>query len=228
MANLSTHKGLKMVRGKTQMRRIENATSRQVTFSKRRNGLLKKAFELSVLCDAEIALIIFSPRSKLYEFASSSMKETIERYRGHVKEIRTQNSPCPEDVQHLRQLATGMAKQIELLEVTKRKLLGEGLGSTTIEELLQIEQQLERSVCIIRARKMQVYYEQIEQLHAKEQTLASENAILNEKYQLQAIDGSEERGANFVVVENEERISDVETELFIGQPKRKIQKDRPK
>ncbi|KAJ0739848.1 putative transcription factor MADS-type1 family [Helianthus anomalus] len=60
-----------MVRGKTQMRRIENATSRQVTFSKRRNGLLKKGFELSVLCDAEVALIIFSPRGKLYEFASS-------------------------------------------------------------------------------------------------------------------------------------------------------------
>lgn len=60
----------KMVRGKTQMKRIENATSRQVTFSKRRNGLLKKAFELSVLCDAEVALIIFSPRGKLYEFSN--------------------------------------------------------------------------------------------------------------------------------------------------------------
>ncbi|THU44951.1 hypothetical protein C4D60_Mb02t12780 [Musa balbisiana] len=60
-----------MVRGKTQLTRIENATSRQVTFSKRRNGLLKKAFELSVLCDAEIALIIFSARGKLYEFATS-------------------------------------------------------------------------------------------------------------------------------------------------------------
>ena len=59
-----------MVRGKTQMRRIENATSRQVTFSKRRNGLLKKAFELSVLCDVEVALIIFSPRGKLYEFSN--------------------------------------------------------------------------------------------------------------------------------------------------------------
>ncbi|ESQ55049.1 hypothetical protein EUTSA_v10027162mg [Eutrema salsugineum] len=60
-----------MVRGKTEMKRIENATSRQVTFSKRRNGLLKKAFELSVLCDAEVALIILSPRSKIYEFSSS-------------------------------------------------------------------------------------------------------------------------------------------------------------
>ncbi|KAM0853799.1 hypothetical protein ACQ4PT_050837 [Festuca glaucescens] len=61
-----------MVRGKTEMKRIENATSRQVTFSKRRNGLLKKAFELSVLCDAEVALVVFSPRGRLYEFASAA------------------------------------------------------------------------------------------------------------------------------------------------------------
>ena len=62
-----------MVRGKTEMRRIENAASRQVTFSKRRNGLLKKAYELSVLCDAEVALIIFSSRGKLYQFSSSRL-----------------------------------------------------------------------------------------------------------------------------------------------------------
>ncbi|KAH7863727.1 hypothetical protein Vadar_021265 [Vaccinium darrowii] len=60
-----------MVRGKTQMKRIENTSSRQVTFSKRRSGLLKKAFELSVLCDAEVGLIVFSTSGKLYEFSSS-------------------------------------------------------------------------------------------------------------------------------------------------------------
>ncbi|RWR87867.1 MADS-box protein [Cinnamomum micranthum f. kanehirae] len=62
-----------MVRGKTQMRRIEKTASRQVTFSKRRNGLLKKAFELSVLCDVEVALMIFSPTGRLYEFASAGL-----------------------------------------------------------------------------------------------------------------------------------------------------------
>ncbi|XP_021804055.1 MADS-box protein AGL42-like [Prunus avium] len=60
-----------MVRGKIEMKRIENATSRQVTFSKRRNGLLKKAFELSVLCDAQVSVIIFSQKGRLYEFSSS-------------------------------------------------------------------------------------------------------------------------------------------------------------
>ncbi|KAG6716880.1 hypothetical protein I3842_04G070400 [Carya illinoinensis] len=58
-------------RGKIQVKRIENATSRQVTFSKRRNGLLKKAYELSVLCEAEVAAIIFSQKGRLYEFSSS-------------------------------------------------------------------------------------------------------------------------------------------------------------
>ncbi|RRT75771.1 hypothetical protein B296_00005908 [Ensete ventricosum] len=60
-----------MGRGRVELKRIENKINRQVTFSKRRNGLLKKAYELSVLCDAEIALIIFSSRGKLFEFASS-------------------------------------------------------------------------------------------------------------------------------------------------------------
>ncbi|XLT95561.1 hypothetical protein HN873_017223, partial [Arachis hypogaea] len=61
-----------MVRGKIEMKRIENATSRQVTFSKRRSGLLKKAHELSVLCDAQIALIIFSQSGRLFEYSSTS------------------------------------------------------------------------------------------------------------------------------------------------------------
>ncbi|KAK3039212.1 hypothetical protein RJ639_027916 [Escallonia herrerae] len=64
--------GRSMVRGKIQMKRIENASSRQVTFSKRRNGLLKKAYELSVLCDAEVALIVFSQKGRLFDFASSN------------------------------------------------------------------------------------------------------------------------------------------------------------
>ncbi|XLR66793.1 hypothetical protein HN51_009379, partial [Arachis hypogaea] len=74
-----------MVRGKIEMKRIENATSRQVTFSKRRSGLLKKAHELSVLCDAQIALIIFSQSGRLFEYSSTSdMDQLLERYRQYV------------------------------------------------------------------------------------------------------------------------------------------------
>ncbi|KAG5081633.1 hypothetical protein JHK86_005698 [Glycine max] len=68
-------------RGKIEIKRIENTTNRQVTFCKRRNGLLKKAYELSVLCDAEVALVVFSSRGRLYEYANNSVRGTIERYK---------------------------------------------------------------------------------------------------------------------------------------------------
>jgi hypothetical protein len=60
-----------MGRGRVELKRIENKINRQVTFSKCRNGLLKKAYELSVLCDAEVALIVFSSCGKLFEFGSA-------------------------------------------------------------------------------------------------------------------------------------------------------------
>ncbi|CAN6566285.1 unnamed protein product [Malus baccata var. baccata] len=209
-----------MVRGKTQMRRIENATSRQVTFSKRRSGLLKKAFELSVLCDAEVSLIIFSPRGKLFEFASSSMQGTIERYQKHAKGNQTSNksSSNEQNMQHLKQKATSMMKQLELLEVSKRKLLGEGLGSCTLAELQEIEHQLEKSVNNVRARKSQVFKEQIEQLREKEKLLKAETARLVEKCgSFQPRKTLDERRQNTTYTDSSTS-SDVETELFIGLP----------
>ncbi|XP_066352824.1 MADS-box transcription factor 51-like isoform X3 [Miscanthus floridulus] len=72
----------KRKRGPVELRRIEDRTSRQVRFSKRQSGLFKKAYELSVLCDAQVALVVFSPAGRLYEFASadSSIDETFGRY----------------------------------------------------------------------------------------------------------------------------------------------------
>ncbi|MBA0771364.1 hypothetical protein Gotri_019833, partial [Gossypium trilobum] len=60
-----------MGRGKIEIKKIENLNSRQVTFSKRRNGLLKKAKELSILCDAEVGVIIFSSTGKVYQWSST-------------------------------------------------------------------------------------------------------------------------------------------------------------
>lgn len=62
--------GRRSRRGKVQLKRIEDKNSRRVTFSKRRNGLIKKARELAVLCDVDIALIIFSSWGRLYEYSS--------------------------------------------------------------------------------------------------------------------------------------------------------------
>ena len=60
-----------MGRVKLQIKKIESTTNRQVTFSKRRNGLIKKAYELSVLCDVDVALIMFSPSGRLSVFSGN-------------------------------------------------------------------------------------------------------------------------------------------------------------
>ncbi|KAI0513839.1 hypothetical protein KFK09_009870 [Dendrobium nobile] len=75
-----------MVRGKTELKLIENSKSRQVTLSKRRTGLLKKAFELSLLCDVEVGVIIFSPLGKVHEFASTRWaKARVRRAHGQAR-----------------------------------------------------------------------------------------------------------------------------------------------
>ncbi|CAI9294560.1 unnamed protein product [Lactuca saligna] len=66
-----------MGRNRLPMKRIENNTSRLVTFCKRRNGLIKKAYELSVLCDIDIALIMFSPSGRLNHFSCKRRIEDV-------------------------------------------------------------------------------------------------------------------------------------------------------
>ncbi|XP_078441519.1 agamous-like MADS-box protein AGL15 isoform X2 [Wolffia australiana] len=74
-----------MGRVKITMRKIENATSRQVTFSKRRRGLFKKAHELAVLCGVPVGLVVFSESRKLYEYSSTSLKDILSAYDDHPK-----------------------------------------------------------------------------------------------------------------------------------------------
>ncbi|KAH7849657.1 hypothetical protein Vadar_021039 [Vaccinium darrowii] len=215
-----------MVRGKTRMRRIENPTNRQITFCKRRNGILKKAFELSVLCDAEVALIVFSPAGKLYEFASSSTLETMERYREYWKDVQVDHTLEEKIIQHLKEDAAEMTKKIEAMEVAKRRLSGEGLELCTNEELQQIEQQLERSMSKVRSRKMQVFKKQVGQFKEKEKSLEAENATLREKLGIRRSQEPSEEIA-MAASTNSRQDSDVETELFIGQPLGRIKRTQP-
>ncbi|KAI3983711.1 hypothetical protein MKX01_001115 [Papaver californicum] len=67
-------------RRKIPIKKIESKSNRQVTFSKRRNGLFRKASELSVLCGTEIAVIVFSPAGKAYSFGNPQVDSTVSRF----------------------------------------------------------------------------------------------------------------------------------------------------
>ncbi|KAL5243759.1 hypothetical protein ACI65C_011169 [Semiaphis heraclei] len=59
---------------------IYNSSDALVTFNKRKFGVMKKAYELSVLCDCEVAIIIFNKSNKLYQYASTDMDQVLLKY----------------------------------------------------------------------------------------------------------------------------------------------------
>ncbi|KAK3150873.1 hypothetical protein QOZ80_3AG0238860 [Eleusine coracana subsp. coracana] len=171
-----------MGRGKVELKRIENKISRQVTFAKRRNGLLKKAYELSLLCDAEVALIIFSGRGRLFEFSSSScMYKTLERYR--TCNFNSQEVKAPLDSEINYQEYLKLKTRVEFLQTTQRNILGEDLGPLSNKELEQLENQIETSLKQIRSRKNQMLLDQLFDLKSKEQELQDLNKDLRKKLQ---------------------------------------------
>nr|XP_018684255.1 PREDICTED: agamous-like MADS-box protein AGL9 homolog isoform X1 [Musa acuminata subsp. malaccensis] len=167
-----------MGRGKVELKRIENKVNRQVSFAKRRNGLLKKAYELSLLCDVEVALVIFSSRGRLFEFcSSSSVLKTIERYRScryNVSEhTLSSNEPQMSYQEYLK-----LKERVEYLQHSQNNLLGEDLGPLSIHDLQQLENQIEMSLKQIRSTKMQVMFDQLCDLNHKEQALQEANTNL--------------------------------------------------
>ncbi|KAJ1258160.1 hypothetical protein BS78_10G053200 [Paspalum vaginatum] len=172
-----------MGRGKVELKRIENKISRQVTFAKRRNGLLKKAYELSVLCDAEVALIIFSSRGRLFEFSTSScMYKTLERYRS-CNFASEASIPAIEAELSNYQEYLKLKTRVEFLQTTQRNLLGEDLGPLSVKELEQLENQIEISLKHIRSSKNQQMLDQLFDLKRKEQQLEDANRDLKRKIQ---------------------------------------------
>ncbi|GAB4858676.1 hypothetical protein Ancab_010148 [Ancistrocladus abbreviatus] len=146
------------------------------------------------------------------------MKKTLERYAHSMKQVRT-NTPEIEQLhtEQLKHEIANLVQKIELLSASQRKLLGQGLGSCSMEELHQIDNKLERSLKKIRARKDQLFSKEVEQLKAKEQLLLEANKKLIQKsganqWQLPlrlggALSGSQNRQSLHV-----------ETDLFIGLP----------
>lgn len=190
-----------MARGKVQLRRIENPVHRQVTFCKRRAGLLKKARELSVLCDAHIGIIIFSAHGKLYDLATTgTMEELIERYKtasGEAADSSGDNRMDP------KQETMVLQQEINLLQKGLRYIYGNRANEhMNVEELNALERYLEIWMYNIRSAKMQIMIQEIQALKSKEGMLKAANEVLQEKIveQSSLLDVADQQNGHFSTV----------------------------
>ncbi|XP_050259716.1 MADS-box protein defh21 [Quercus robur] len=167
-----------MGRRRVSISRIENRTTRQVTFAKRRVGLFKKTHELSVLCDAQIGIMVFSSSGKLYEYCSdaSGMEHIIRRYK-----IATGTDQIPESNDQLEQIhgeLKRMQRETLSLELSLQRYTGEDLNSVQFGDLHELEQKLENSVNKVRERMFELLQQQTDNLRRKGKMLHDENENL--------------------------------------------------
>ncbi|KAH6773584.1 K-box region and MADS-box transcription factor family protein [Perilla frutescens var. hirtella] len=168
-------------RGKIAIKRIENTTNRQVTFCKRRNGLLKKAYELSVLCDAEVALVVFSSRGRLYEYSNNSVKATIDKYKKASSDSSNNGSISEANTQYYQQESSKLRAQISNMQNQNKHMIGEALGALNLKDLKNLENKVEKGLSKIRSKKNELLYAEIEFMRKREIELYHNNQCLRAK-----------------------------------------------
>ncbi|TVU48141.1 hypothetical protein EJB05_07767 [Eragrostis curvula] len=164
------------------IRRIDNLAARQVTFSKRRRGLFKKAEELSILCDAEVGLVVFSATGKLFHFASSSMKQIIDRYDSHSKTL--QRSQVPSQPAEDDAACARLREELAEASLKLRQMRGDELHRLNVQQLQELEKNLESGLSSVLKTKSQKIIDEINGLERKASTrmqLIEENARLKEQ-----------------------------------------------
>ncbi|KAL0924893.1 hypothetical protein M5K25_005753 [Dendrobium thyrsiflorum] len=140
----------------------------QLTFSKRRVGLFKKAHEISVLCGANVALIIFSSKGNLYEYATNScMERILERYTRYSYVEKALPIKEPESQEDLWHEYEELKRKVDALQRSRRHLMGENLDTLSLTELQQLELQLDTALKLIRSHMNQLLLNSIAELQRK-------------------------------------------------------------
>ncbi|KAI3838752.1 hypothetical protein MKX03_004698, partial [Papaver bracteatum] len=141
--------------GKLEIKYIENPLNRQITYSKRKSGILKKAREITILCNAQVCLIMFAKSGKIAEYVSPSttMKDFFDRYE---KKTNTDLWTAQYEVALQEELRAQQEIGSRLKKEIRQRTGRDGLSELSIEKLRVLEEDLHQSVEIVRRRKNDV------------------------------------------------------------------------
>ncbi|KAI5355732.1 hypothetical protein L3X38_008627 [Prunus dulcis] len=163
-----------MMREKIKIKKIDYLPARQVTFSKRRRGIFKKAAELSVLCESEVAVVIFSATGKLSDYSSSSIKDVIERYEARTNGVEKSDEQSLE-LQLDNENHTKLSTELEEKNRQLRQMKGEDLEELDLDELLKLEQLVEATLVRVTETKEELIMSDIVALEKKGTELVEAN-----------------------------------------------------
>ncbi|CAN6203436.1 unnamed protein product [Urochloa humidicola] len=177
-------KGKKSSKGrqKIEIKFIENDDARQVCFSKRRQGLFKKASELSILCGAMVGTVVFSQVGRSFSFGHPSIDEVINRFlnpvtrdgpasgapsHGNVGSVSDTVHELSMEYLELEQSLDSEKKRKERLEEATEKEMGGRLMQLLnanflelgLDELQEFEKKLEEIHLIVKEKVNKVMVE---------------------------------------------------------------------
>ncbi|KAG5534643.1 hypothetical protein RHGRI_022685 [Rhododendron griersonianum] len=135
---METHKEKKtsMGRQRIEIKKIEKKSQLQVTFSKRRSGIFRKAGELSVLCGARVAVIVASPAGKIFAFGSPSVDAVVDRFLAGNTSWGDSDAEFDNDVHRLRDKHGKVVRELEVEEEREKAARGGGGGGSWWEQSL--------------------------------------------------------------------------------------------
>ncbi|KAM5587724.1 agamous-like MADS-box protein AGL29 [Rosa sericea] len=155
-----------MGRRKIEMKKVMDSSSRQVTFSKRRTGLFKKAHEIATLCGAEVAIVVFSPGGKPFSFGNPNVDSVADRFLNQEEEDNTDDRGVRRSGKVVERLNQQLADVVKNLEAEKKR--GEVIAKALVKaetkwglpiqersqgELVKLKQSLEELRESVKARE---------------------------------------------------------------------------
>ncbi|KAG5041638.1 hypothetical protein JHK85_014114 [Glycine max] len=149
-----------MGRRKIEITEVKDSNTKQVTFSKRRTGLFKKANELSILCGAEVAIVVFSPGNNPYSFGHPSVDVVVDKFLKQEPKSNVVQGTSNEagDIDRLNQQLSNVEDQIRE-EQKKAAELNERMKQKGVTQTFQ-NKELQGSYLEI--QKMKDYFDAIE------------------------------------------------------------------
>ncbi|KAM7479082.1 hypothetical protein LguiA_027295 [Lonicera macranthoides] len=151
-------------RKKIEMKKIEELNHRQVTFSKRRSGLFKKASELCILTGAEIAIIVNSPGKRVFAFGHPTVDSVVDRYLAGISDVDGDSKVCL-PVHEFNEDYSRIARELEAEKKRKEMILDSKKVNNNVEsEVYWWEEPVEE----LGLEELELFVESLEKLKNNE------------------------------------------------------------